>query len=281
MHCRRRDLDPSIYLLVEHLDAVLAVGDELTSLSMLVTEPTSRTGPRMMRSREARFAAFVNRARNLEASLIAHILQARRRTSELPRVRGALKMPMDLFTSGTTVLLDAIAEYGDPAALAFNSGADRLAYLRAREVIASDTAVLLPSATLEISESFLVAGRLQLGPLLDLVETFMRALNVQYELWDDSAEDEIDDAPRLSRLPERPMPRLEGIQALEVDLAKQIAIARTSLAAVSSGAEKSVSEISAGPPPLPQAKPPALPGARPGSLIAALKDIEQLRPRSD
>jgi hypothetical protein len=267
MHCRRRDLDPSIYLLVEHLDAVLAVGDELTSLSMLVTEPTSRTGPRMMRSREARFAAFVNRAR--------------RRTSELPRVRGALKMPMDLFTSGTTVLLDAIAEYGDPAALAFNSGADRLAYLRAREVIASDTAVLLPSATLEISESFLVAGRLQLGPLLDLVETFMRALNVQYELWDDSAEDEIDDAPRLSRLPERPMPRLEGIQALEVDLAKQIAIARTSLAAVSSGAEKSVSEISAGPPPLPQAKPPALPGARPGSLIAALKDIEQLRPRSD
>jgi hypothetical protein len=109
----------------------------------------------------------------------------------------------------------------------------------------------------------------------------MRALNVQYELWDDSAEDEIDDAPKLSRLPERPMPRLEGIQALEVDLAKQIAIARTSLAAVSSGAEKSVSEISAGPPPLPQAKPPALPGARPGSLIAALKDIEQLRPRSD
>ncbi len=281
MHCRRRDLDPIIYLLVEHLDAVLAAGDELSSLSMIVTEPTSRTGPRMMRNREARFVAFVNRARTLEASLIAHVLQARRRTSELPRVRGPLRAPIDLFTSGTTVLLDAVAEYGDPAGLAFNSGADRLAYLRARGVVAPNAATLLQSEALEISESFLVAGRLELSPLLDLVETFMRALNVQYELWDDAAEDEYDDVPSLPTLPVRPAPRLEGIKALEVDLAKQIAIARSSLAAASVAPEKSASDTSASPPPLPQDKPPALPGARPGSLIAALKDIEQLRPRSD
>ena len=31
MQCHRRDLDPCIYLLIEHLDAALAAGEQLTS----------------------------------------------------------------------------------------------------------------------------------------------------------------------------------------------------------------------------------------------------------
>ncbi len=221
MQCRRRDLDPSIYLLVEHLDAALNAGDHLTSLSMAVTEPTAHMGPRGLRHREARFVAFVNQVRALEASLIAHIVQARRRAGELPRIKGQLKLLLDPFTSGTTVLLDAIADYGDPGAIAFNNGADRLAYLRARGLLPSDTGAMMPSMRVEITEGFLVAGRIELGPLLDLCEAFLRALNTEFELWIEPPE-EIDDAyPEL----EAPQPK-PGFS-----LADQIARARAAVKA--------------------------------------------------
>ncbi len=198
MQCRRQDLDPCIYLLVEHLDAALGAGEHLTSLSMAVTEPSSHVGPRGLRQREARFVAFVNQVRALEASVVAHILQARRRASELPRIRGPLRLLLDPFTSGTTVLLDAVADYGDPAAIAFHTGADRLAYLRARGLVPGDIGALMPSSRVEITESFLVAGRIELGPLLDLIEAFLRALNTEYELWIETSDDDADaslDAP--------------------------------------------------------------------------------------
>ncbi len=244
MQCRRRDLDPCIYLLVEHLDAALNAGDHLTSLSMAITEPTAHMGPRGLRQREARFVAFVNQVRALEASLIAHILQARRRAAELPRSSGALKLLLNPFTSGTTVLLDAVAEYGDPGAIAFNNGADRLAYLRARGLVAGDSGALMPATRIDITENFLVAARIELGPLLDLVEAFLRALNTEYELWIETA-DEIEDA----------YPVLEAPAAKPgISLGDQIASARAAVK----------SEID-----------PAT-GVR-RSLIAALSQLEQRR----
>ncbi|MFN3743477.1 MAG: hypothetical protein ACK4TL_02100 [Hyphomicrobiaceae bacterium] len=182
-------MDPRLYWLVEHLDAALAAGDQLMSLTLEITEPTPQMGPRRLRTRVARFIRFVNQVRGLEASLIAHVLQARRRVAELPRGRGPLRLLLDPFTSGTTVLLDAVAEYGDPAGSAFNTGADRLAYLRARGLIAGDSGALMPIMTFEVGENFRVAGRIELGPLLDLVESFLNALNIEFGIWNDTTDD--------------------------------------------------------------------------------------------
>jgi hypothetical protein len=192
MQCHKQDLDPCIYLLIEHLDAALEAGEHLTSLTMDVTEPSADVGPRRLRSREARFIAFVNHVRSLEASLIAHVLQARRRATELPRSRGPLKTLLDSFSGGTAVLLDAVAEYGDPARFAFNTGADRLSYLRTRGVMSADALALSSVVTVEIEESLLVAGRLELGPLLDMIEAFLRALNIEYDLWREQSDETID-----------------------------------------------------------------------------------------
>jgi hypothetical protein len=192
MQCQRRDLDPCIYLLVEHLDAALAAGDHLTAQTMDITEPSADVGPRRLRSREARFIGFVSRVRSLEASLIAHLLQARRRASELPRSRGPLKTLLDSFSGGTAVLVDAVAEYGDPARFAFNTGADRLSYLRARGLTPTSITSPTSAVSVEIDETFLVAGRLELGPLLDMVEAFLRALNVEFDLWRERSDETID-----------------------------------------------------------------------------------------
>ena len=219
MQCHKRDLDPCVYLLIEHLDAALAAGDHLTSLNMDVTEPSADVGPRRMRSREARFIAFVNHVRSLEASLIAHVLQARRLATELPRSRGPLKTLLDSFSGGTAALLDAVAEYGDPASFAFNTGADRLSYLRARGVMSANALALSSVVTVEIDESFLVAGRLELSPLLDMIEAFLRALNVEYDLWRELPDETIDlDAQDAAPL-----------TAPEIGLAEQIANVRAAL----------------------------------------------------
>lgn len=261
MHCRRQELDPRIYWLVEHLDAALAVGEQLQCLSLEMTEPTPQMGPRRLRARVARFIRFVSQVRALEASLIAHMLQARRRVGELPKGRGPLRLLLDPFASGTTVLMDAVAEYGDPAGFAFNSGADRLAYLRARGLVAADSGALMPAHTFEISESFLVAGRIELGPLLDLVEAFLNALNTEFGIWNDDSdllpsEPVISDAPSLSD---------QIASARKLVLGEQIADVRAML-----GRSKSA-----------EAGPPSDASPRPGSLAAALEELRALRSTSD
>lgn len=260
MHCRRQDLDPRLYWLVEHLDAALAAGDQLMSLSLEVTEPTPTMGPRRLRTRVARFIRFVSQVRNLEASLIAHILQARRRIAELPRGRGPLRLLLDPFTSGTTVLLDAVAEYGDPAGLAFNTGADRLAYLRARGLIAADSGALMPVTTFEIGENFRVAGRIELGPLLDLIEAFLKALNMEFGIWHEQA-DEVEDELYVEE------PAIQDVVAsLAPTLTDQIASVRALLVGNRPAA----------------LTPPAFDAAaKPGSLAAALAELRAERPPAD
>jgi hypothetical protein len=232
MQCHRRDLDPCIYLLIEHLDAALAAGDHLTSQTMDVTEPSGDVGPRRLRSREARFIGFVNQVRTLEASLIAHVLQARRRATELPRSRGPLKILLDSFSGGTAVLIDAVAEYGDPARFAFNTGADRLSYLRARGVMPADMTAKTSVVAVEIDESFLVAGRLELGPLLDMIEAFLRALNVEFDLWRERPDETSElDAAGLAA-PAGPVPALaDQIASVRsvLGLSDQIASVRAAL----------------------------------------------------
>jgi len=251
MHCRRQDLDPRLYWLVEHLDAALIAGDQLMSLSLEITEPTPQMGPRRLRTRVARFVHFVSQIRGLEASLIAHILQARRRVAELPRGRGPLRLLLDPFTSGTTVLLDAVAEYGDPAGFAFNAGADRLAYLRSRGLVAGDSGALMPVSTFEIGESFLVAGRIELGPLLDLVEAFLRGLNTEFGIWNDmpGSLTSVDDA------------------AETISLGDQIANVRALLIGSKDDVEITGSSADS--------------GSRPGSLAAALAELRAHRPSAE
>lgn len=254
MHCRRQDLDPRLYWLVEHLDAALAAGDQLMSLSLEVTEPTPAMGPRRLRNRVARFIRFVSEVRNLEASLIAHILQARRRVTELPRGRGPMRLLLDPFTSGTTVLLAAVAEYGDPAGLAFNTGADRLAYLRERGLIASDSGALMPVTTFEIGEGFRVAGRIELGPLLELVEAFLNALNIEFGIWHERADE-------VEGYVEEPAAH-DFVSVLAPSLSDQIA---------------SVRALLVGNRPAPM-KPPAFEAPpKPGTLAAALADLRAER----
>src|SRR5262249_22318254 len=80
-------------------------------------------------------------------------------------------------------LADAAAALGDTSARAFDSGDTASAFLRSRNLIARDAAGLEGLTQLAVSEDYLLAGRMRLGTLLDLVATFLDTLDLLFDLY--------------------------------------------------------------------------------------------------
>ena len=55
--------------------------------------------------------------------------------------------------------------------------------MRSRGLIAQDAAALSDTAPLVAGEDFLVVRRIPLGPLLDLIATFLDTLEAEYDLF--------------------------------------------------------------------------------------------------
>ena len=127
---------------------------------------------------------FASELRVLETALAARCLQARARAHDLRMVDHRYKALIDLFIAGTRALVDAIADLGDSTASDFHSGFCAVTYLRSRHVIGGDVASIPTEGELRVSETFLLAERVQLGSLLDLCATFLDRLEDHYEIYD-------------------------------------------------------------------------------------------------
>jgi hypothetical protein len=150
-----------IYLLGDHLDAALAMGEDLLTEKAQLAEPTEHlTVTRLGR-------------------------QNRDIADELRRAEHRLRPLIALFAAGTAALEDAAAELGDTTEHDFATGAVASAFLRSRGLIARDAAGLQGLAELKVSEDYLVAGRIRLGTLLDLVATFLDTLDLMFDLYNE------------------------------------------------------------------------------------------------
>lgn len=175
-----KPVPPNVFLIVDHLQSVLATADELSRLTVtLPAEARSdgATAPGMS------LKAFVDRARVLELSIMSRALQARARASELRHPHPQAKMLFGLFVGGTAPLADAVEELRDPRSGDFDTGDDPVAYLRSRGLIPPERGSLLGLVQLEIGDEFLVARRIALGPFADLVAQFLDTLGVCYDLF--------------------------------------------------------------------------------------------------
>ena len=128
--------------------------------------------------------------RTLELSLTARLLQARKRAEEMRRREARLKPLISLFVAGTAPLVDAAMELGDTTMRDFDTGDTAFAFLRSRALIARDAAGLERLSELRVGEEYLVAGRIRLGTLLDLVATFLDSLDLLYDLYGEPPEAE-------------------------------------------------------------------------------------------
>ncbi|MBL8845272.1 MAG: hypothetical protein JNN24_05830 [Hyphomicrobium zavarzinii] len=175
-----------VYLLADHLDAALAAGEDLlkSTLSWNAGDARSPEGLTDQR-REEREA--LDAARALEMVLLARVLKSRETAHQLAKTEPEFRLVARLYTSGTDIVAEAASELSDETANAFETGDGMTAYLRSRGLIAEDAAAPLEAASLTVTEQFLVAGRMNLGALLDLVAMFLDTLETHYELYEQPA----------------------------------------------------------------------------------------------
>jgi hypothetical protein len=175
-------LNPSIYLLRDHLEATLAMGEDLLTETLALDLPAGKSPLRTWMRQNRDLNDFLNAVRTLEYAMTARLLQARKRAEELKRRESRLKPLIGLFVAGTAPLVDAAAEFGDTDARDFNSADAALTFLRSRGLLAPDAAGLEGLTRLAVSEDYQLARRIRLGTLLDLVATFLDTLDLLFDL---------------------------------------------------------------------------------------------------
>jgi len=192
---------PSVYLLCDHLDAALAMGEDLLAERLALLDAVEvPTRSHLLRHSRA-LHEFLAHVYALELAMTARLLEARKRAVELKRREGRLRPFIALYVAGTAPLVDAALELGDAAARDFETGDTASAFLRARGLIAADAAGFERLAELVVSEDYLVTGRIRLGTLLDLIAGFLDALDGLFELYPEEAAG----APRIPA--QAPLPR--------------------------------------------------------------------------
>ncbi len=182
--------NPSIYLLGDHLDAALAMGEDLLTEKVALADVAQPLTMARLVRQNRELAEFLTTVRTLELSLTARLLQARKRAEEMRRREVRLKPLIALFVAGTAPLVDAAMELGDTTMRDFDTGDTAFAFLRSRALIARDAAGLERLCDLRVGEDYLVAGRVRLGTLLDLVATFLDSLDLLYDLYGEPAQAE-------------------------------------------------------------------------------------------
>ena len=161
------------------------MGEDLLTERVVLAEAEQKLNMSRLLRQTGEVADFLDSVRTLELSLIARLLQARRRAEEIKRSETRLKPLISLFVGGTAALVDAAEELGDTTNQAFDTGDAAQAFLRSRGILARDAAGLEQMSQLAVTEEFLVAGRIRLGTLLDLVATFLDTLDVMFDLYQD------------------------------------------------------------------------------------------------
>lgn len=172
---------PVVYFLADHLDAILAAGEDLLQLRITWVSTASSSQAATVRDRDD-LRGDIDAIRSLELQLIARLLKSRDRAEELIRADPRLKLMARLFLSGTAPILEAVAELSDATGSDFETGDATLAYLRTRGLITADAAAP-DDGVLDLTNDFLVARRLRLGDVLDLVAQFLDTMELHHDMY--------------------------------------------------------------------------------------------------
>lgn len=175
----------NVFLLAEHLDAALAAGEDLNNVRWVWLEPAPREADGIAEIR-ARQRDTVERIRTLELTLLSRILMGRDRADELASENKRFSAIARLYVSSTAILVDAVEECADSTEVDFDTGDGLTAFVRSRGLLAEDAPALDDAAPIKLDDAFLVARRLRLGVLLDLVSAFLDALEAEYNLFFES-----------------------------------------------------------------------------------------------
>lgn len=173
-----------VAILVDHLDRALNAGERLGETTFLPRPITADMAADQILAEHSRLREYLDGLRALEVTLAARIDKARTWAKEMRARDGNLKLMASLFLTGTQAMADAMEELANPHLQDFNGGDQALYFLKTRGLVAEHIEVLDHVTRLDAGESYRVAGRIQLGALLDLCATFIDTLDLHYKLFE-------------------------------------------------------------------------------------------------
>jgi hypothetical protein len=179
-----RPATASVLLLADHLDAALAAGEDMRAVRYRWSGEALPCAAEDIDALRAGRREAVERLRTLELALLSRLLKAREGILALALEEDRFAALARLYLAGTAVLQDAVAECADLSEEDFDTGDDLTAYFRSRGLIAEDAPGLPDASPIAIDDAFLVARRVRLGVLLDLVASFLDALEAQFDLYE-------------------------------------------------------------------------------------------------
>lgn len=172
-----------VYRLAEHLDAALAASEDMAALAYVVPAPKDAVSGIEAAVAATALATYVGQLAAFEATLVARLTEARKQARALAKADVRFKSIVGLFEGGTVALVDAAAALGDRTQAGFADSGDAVQWLRSRGLVAPDAPGLAPAQIITGGDGTLIAARIMLGPLLDLVATFLDALELHFELF--------------------------------------------------------------------------------------------------
>lgn len=177
--------DANVYLLSDHLDAALAMAEDLLTERVMLYPATPGTGETALLRQQAELTAFVSVVYRLELGLTARLLQARKRITDLRKTETRFKPYFSLFVGGTAALADA----ANDIAAAAQTVSQPLLFLKSRGLIAADAVRLPEGVDLVVTEDYRIAGTIPLGILMDMLASFLDGLDLVFDLYPREAED--------------------------------------------------------------------------------------------
>lgn len=167
-----------IYALADHLDGALAAGEDLLGVRL---QPVADLAPEV--APETALADAIQQLRRLEAALLLHLLQARRRAAEIVNADGEMKAVLRLVGVTTESLLGLVETFAPEKMSGLSPLGDVQDFLRQRGIIAPDAAGLGAFKGIEIDDRYRVGGMIELGPLLDMAASALDLLETRYDLY--------------------------------------------------------------------------------------------------
>src|SRR5690606_26720081 len=159
-----------------------AGGEDLLAIACVPAVGETPRGHKQLQRQLERRRSFVESARTLELAIVARVLKAREHAQDFRLADPQFKPMCELFIASTHALVDAARDLGDPTGDSFDTGHDAVGFLRSRGLIAADAAGWCETADQGIGEDFKLAGVVPLGVLLDLVGSFLDALDLAFDL---------------------------------------------------------------------------------------------------
>jgi len=187
---RETRLPPAVLLIAEHLDAMLAAGEDLILMDFDLTG-LSHPGVRLAGGGEADgehappvlLSGFIARVRVFEAVVLMRLERARACAGRLLIEDERFVAPIRMFLAGTTGLTDALAAVAGECRGRGEGVSCPLAFMRLRGLVGEECGSFTGLLRLSLGEDYRVAGAIPLGVVMDHAATFLDVLDRHYDLF--------------------------------------------------------------------------------------------------